>query len=284
MTSRTFVSAQDLLGLCSRPDVVIVDVRTALSDPAAGPREFLTAHVPRAVHAQLDSDLSGPVVRGVTGRHPLPKPEALADVFGGWGIGPGSFVVAYDDDGGAYAARLWWLLGWLGHHDVAVLEGGWSAWKRAGGALESGPARPRPSRVFQPRIDEARVVDVQTIARDPAALRLLDARAADRFAGENETIDPVGGHIPGARNLPWPSLLSADRMLQPVTALRSQIDSALAGAALDRTVVYCGSGVTACLDLLVMAHVGRAGAKLFPGSWSEWITDGQRGVARGTGG
>ena len=283
MASRTFVTAKELKGLHTRPEVVVVDVRTALGAPSVGARDFLEAHVPGAVHAQLDTDLSGPVVRGVTGRHPLPAPDALARVLGGWGIGAGSFVVAYDDHGGAYAARLWWLLGWLGHDDVAVLEGGWSAWTRAGGARESGPARARSTRVFEPQVRPERIVDVQTIERDPSALRLLDARAADRFAGENETIDPIGGHIPGAHNLPWPALLQQDRTLRPVDSLRAQIDAALAGVPPEQAIVYCGSGVTACLDLLVMTHVGRTGAKLFPGSWSEWITNGQRGVECGRG-
>lgn len=281
MTSRTFVSAEELKAIQPRPDVVIVDVRTALGDPRVGADAFLQGHVPGAVHAQLDVDLSGPVVPGNTGRHPLPDPEALAKVLGAWGIDEGVEVIAYDDHGGAFAARLWWLLGWIGHDRVAVLEGGWSAWVREGGATEVGPARERAPRSFRPRVRHERLVHAATIEGAAGSLRLLDARTADRFAGENETIDPIGGHIPGARNLPWPSLLRADKTLAATETLRSRIDDALDGVPPEDAVVYCGSGVTACLDLLVMAHVGRAGARLYPGSWSEWITDSRRGVARG---
>jgi thiosulfate/3-mercaptopyruvate sulfurtransferase len=205
----------------------------------------------------------------------------LAALLGRWGIGDGVHVVAYDDQGGAFAARLWWLLGWLGHDDVAVLEGGWSAWLRAGGDVEQGVGRARPAREFTARCRPERVVDATLLEREAGALRLLDARTSDRFAGENEAIDPVGGHIPGARSLPWSSLVGVDKRLATTGEIEARIDAALDGVAPERAVLYCGSGVTACFDLLVMAHVGRAGARLYPGSWSEWITDGRRGVARG---
>lgn len=260
----------------------IVDCRFSLDDPDRGERAYLEAHIPGAVFAHLERDLSAAHVPGVTGRHPLPAPGTLAATFGAWGIGAGVQVVAYDDTGGSMAARLWWLLRWLGHDAVAVLDGGWQAW-RAAGLPEATGRQERPAAAFRPAPRPALVADAPAVARasgEPDSV-VLDARAADRVRGENETIDPVAGHIPGAVSAPYADNLRADGRFRPRAELRTRFEGALGGASPDAAIVYCGSGVTAAHDVLAMEHAGLSGARLYPGSWSEWITDPDRPVAVG---
>ena len=262
--------------------IAVVDVRHRLTDPAWGAAAYAESHIAGAVFAHLDADLSAPVVPGVTGRHPLPTPEAAAATFGALGIDAGVQVVAYDDIGGAFAARLWWLLKWLGHDAAAVLDGGWPAWQAAGGP-ERGGIEHRRARTFVPRPRPAMVVDADATAAAAArgAPRVFDARAADRFAGQNETIDPVAGHIPGAASLPFAGNLGPDGRFLSAAALAARLDAALAGTPTEEAIVYCGSGVTAAHLVLAAAHAGRPLPRLYAGSWSEWITDPTRGVATG---
>ncbi|MBK6769748.1 MAG: sulfurtransferase [Ardenticatenales bacterium] len=277
----------DVRALAARLDadgteLAVVDCRHRLADPAWGATAYRESHVPDAVFADLDRDLSAPVVPGVTGRHPLPSPDALAATLGGWGIDAATQVVAYDDIGGAFAARLWWLLKWLGHDAVAVVDGGWPAWLAAGLPVRSGVEH-RAARTFAPRPRPAMVADADTTAAAAAGgtVRVLDARAADRFAGQNETIDPVAGHIPGAVSLPFAGGLGPDGRLLSPAVLASRFDGALAGADAAEAIVYCGSGVTAAHLVLAAAHAGRPLPRLYAGSWSEWIVDPARGVATG---
>jgi thiosulfate/3-mercaptopyruvate sulfurtransferase len=264
-------------------DWVVVDCRFLLAEPAAGERAYLAAHIPGAVYAHLERDLSAPVVPGRSGRHPLPAPADLAATFGRLGIGPGSQVVAYDDAGGALAAsRLWWLLRWLGHSSVAVLDGGWQAWLAGGRPTRDG-VETRPATRFRPRERPELVAETTLVAglAGAADARLLDARGADRFRGENETIDPVAGRIPGAVSAPFAHNLGPDGRFLAAAALRERYEALCGGAPADRVAVYCGSGVTAAHDILAMVHAGLGEARLYPGSWSEWITDPARPIASG---
>lgn len=281
---RTLIDTDTLHRHLSHPDWAVVDCRFSLADPEQGRTQYRQGHVPGAVYAHLDDDLSGPVVPGRTGRHPLPDPGALSQRVGSWGIGPGVQVVAYDDLRGAIAARLWWLLGWLGHDDVAVLDGGWAAWVAAGLPQGTRAATPRP-RSFEPRIRSAWTVDAQEAARVGAArdATLLDARTGLRYRGEEEPIDAVAGHVPGAISAPWPDNVGHDGRFLPAAALRARFDGLLEGTDPTRAVCYCGSGVTANHDVLAMVHAGLPRPRLYPGSWSEWITDPARPVATGDG-
>lgn len=276
---RTLIEPAELTPHLRDPRWVIVDCRFDLADPDAGRRGYDQGHIPGAVYAHLDNDLSGPRT-SASGRHPLPDPQVLAATLGGWGISADSIVVAYDDRSGAMAARLWWLLRWLGHDAVAVLNGGLAAWRQAGLPLDTAPAEPTPARfVAQPRPELIAEADELLSAGD--RLRLLDARAAPRFRGEVEPIDPVAGHIPGAVNHPFDRNLDADGRFLPRERLAEALRSALGGAPPAQVVSSCGSGVTACHTLLALEHVGLTGARLYPGSWSEWIRDPSRPVARG---
>jgi thiosulfate/3-mercaptopyruvate sulfurtransferase len=268
----------------SDPEWLFVDCRFDIRNPARGPQLYRASHVKGAVYADLDRDLSGRIAPGVTGRHPLPEPDALARVFSRWGIGSRTQVVAYDESTGAMAAaRLWWLLKWAGHNAVAVLEGGLNAWIAAGlpcmEGAESGTRRPS---VFLPALDAALALDagqVRAVLGNPA-WAVLDARAADRFRGENETIDPVAGHIDGAISAPYAAALGQDGFFKPVPEVAQLYKSLMGGRDAAHTVIYCGSGVTAAHGILACAHAGLGMPRLYPGSWSEWITDPGRPVAR----
>lgn len=279
MPHETLIDASELRLHLDDPAWAPVDCRFDLADPHAGQAAYLAGHIPGAVYAHLERDLSGPAAPG-RGRHPLPPPEFLSAAFARWGIGPGVQVVAYDDCGGGRAARLWWCLRWLGHRDAAVLDGGIGAWIESGGPLRAGEET-RPPRPFDARIQAGWIAEAGEIERrlDDPTMVLLDSRAPERYRGEIEPIDPAAGHIPGARNRPWEVNLDArGRMLSPGT-LRAAFDELLDGAAPQSAVVYCGSGVTACQNLLAMAHAGLAGARLYPGSWSEWSADSRRPIA-----
>ncbi len=280
----TLIDAATLARHLDDPGWVIVDCRFSLADTEAGRRAYGEAHIPGAVYAHLDEDLSGPVIPGKTGRHPLPPVDVVAARFSRWGIGPGVQVVAYDDLSGAIAARLWWLLRWLGHDAVAVLDGGWPAWL-AGGFPATGEAPAPRRRSFAPQPRPGLLVDaafVETVRRD-AAHRVVDSRTPERYRGEEEPIDPVAGHIPGAVNAPHPENVDAEGAWRSPEQLRVRFEAVLGDVPPTQTVFYCGSGVTACRNILAMEHAGLKDAKLYAGSWSEWIADGEREVEKGDG-
>jgi thiosulfate/3-mercaptopyruvate sulfurtransferase len=260
---------------------VIVDCRHDLARPDWGRQEFAAAHIAGAVFAHLDHDLSGPVTPH-SGRHPLPDPAMLAAFLGAAGIDAHTHVVAYDQDRSMYAARLWWLLRWLGHERVSVLNGGLAAWRAAQLPLAATSA-PRTAVRFIARPALVRSVTTAEVARELGAgdLLLLDARAPDRFAGQNETLDPVAGHVPGARNQPCAQNLAADGHLQPTAVLAQMWRTVLGATPPAQVVAMCGSGVTACHNLLAMQLAGLPGARLYAGSFSEWIRDPTRQVATG---
>ena len=281
MTTRTLIEAEALASLLGDARLRVFDCRFDLARPAYGRAAYGEEHLPGAVFADLNTDLSAPAT-ATSGRHPLPAPEVFAARLRAWGVNADSRVVAYDDSNGAYAARLWWMLRWLGHDDVAVLDGGMRRWLQLGLPLtEDVPAptpgdfiaRPRPGMVVS-------APAVLTAAPDPSA-RVLDARAPERYRGEVEPIDKVAGHIPGARNHPFGMSLDSQGRFLPSHVLRDALAANLDGVAPESTIVYCGSGVTACHVLLSLEHAGLTGARLYPGSWSEWSGDPSRPVATG---
>lgn len=278
---KTLIEPHELAARIADADaaLAIVDCRHDLARPQWGAEAYAAGHIPGAVLAHLDRDLSSPVTPS-SGRHPLPDPDRLAATLGGWGIDRSVQVVAYDQSSGAIAARLWWLLRFFGHDRAAVLNGGFAAWQAQGFPIAREPSSP-PSRLFtgEPRL--ASVASAAEIAQGLAReeIVLVDARAADRFAGSNETLDPVAGHVPGARNHPFTRNLDAGgRFLAPAELGRRWRET-LAGASPSRVVSMCGSGVTACHNLLALELAGLPGARLYAGSWSEWIRDPARPVA-----
>ena len=275
------ISAAGLAAHRDAPDWVLLDCRFDLLQPEAGRRAFAEGHIPGSRYAHLERDLSGPV-SGATGRHPLPEPAVLAETFGAWGIDETVQVVVYDALDGAYAARAWWLLHWLGHPAVAVLDGGFQAWCAAGLPVTPEEQR-RPERIFHSREPRSLAVTTEQVAAalGSDAMQLWDARAAVRFRGEQEPIDPVGGHIPLPRTRLYTDNLQSDgHFLDPGT-LRRAWRQVLGDTPSERVVHYCGSGVTACHNLLAMEIAGLSGSRLYAGSWSEWIRDPTRPVAVG---
>lgn len=266
---------------------VLVDARcppvVAGGDRRAGHAAWAAGHLPGAVHADLDVDLAAPVQPvGDAGRHPLPAEADLAATLGGWGITPDTPVVVYDaDDGSMAAARLWWLLRAFGHGQVRVLDGGVEAWQAAGQPLDTAVPEPQVQPPYPGRYDSGQLAGIDEVAARVAAGVggwLLDARAPARYAGFHEPVDPVAGHVPGALNLPYASLVGDGRLLPPAT-IRARVQALpLSGAPRD-WVVMCGSGVTACHLLLALEHAGLGGARLFAGSWSGWASDSRRPVA-----
>jgi thiosulfate/3-mercaptopyruvate sulfurtransferase len=243
--------------------------------------DYIEAHIPGAIYVHLDKALSAPIVAGKTGRHPLPSPEYAAEFFANCGIGEKTQVVAYDAAGGAVAAvRAWWMLKWLGHEAVAVLDGGWQKWQREGRTVSS-KMESRSSIKFKPQVRTDLSVDVASVQKmidDPGSC-LLDSRSADRYRGENETIDPVAGHIPGAVSAPYQDNLKPDGTFRSPEELRERFQSLIGETPVDEVVFYCGSGVTAIHNILAVAHAGLGMPKLYPGSWSEWITDPERPIS-----
>ncbi len=261
---------------------VPIDCRFDLLRPAAGRDAYRSGHVPGARYASLDEHLSAPVTAG-SGRHPLPDPARFATWLAGLGVGDDSVVVAYDDASGAYAARLWWMLRWIGHERVAVLDGGYAAWIAAGGAVETGePAPPRPASLHARPDATAQLTtaEVEQALADPRCV-LVDARAAERFTGATEPLDRVPGHVPGARNHPFVRNLGPDGRFLEAAELRRRWIDFLRGAAPTSVISMCGSGVTACHNLLALEIAGLHGAKLYPGSYSEWVANPARSVATG---
>ncbi len=280
------ISATELLPQTrSGSGVVVLDCSFDLADTSAGKQAFDQAHLPGSRYAHLDQDLSGNKT-GNNGRHPLPTRQALADTMARWGVTPVTHVVVYDNQGLPYAARAWWLLRWMGHANVAVLDGGLTAWLAAGGTVANtvtmGTATAPPYPTLPPAmatVDAAAVL--QSLQSASPQLQLLDARAAERYRGDAEALDPVAGHIPGAKQRFFKDNLQADGCFKPAAELRAEF-LALALPAGQTLVHQCGSGVTACHNLLAMAHAGLGEGALYPGSWSEWCSDPARPVARGS--
>jgi len=259
-------------------DRVIVDCRFNLASPGSGEQAYRAGHIPGAWYAHLDRDLAGPPAPG-SGRHPLPDPAALVALFSRWGVGRTTLVVAADDAGGAIAARLWWLLRWMGHRRAALLDGGIPAWVAQGLPLSTAP--PSPGRgTFTGTPGQMPVLDAADIAAGlrERSLLLLDARARARYLGEQEPIDPVAGHIPGAVNAPFQDSLAADGRFRGRAVLRTMLAGRTAGV--PRVAAMCGSGVTACHTIFALEHAGLGTASLYPGSWSGWIADPAHPVAR----
>lgn len=281
MRNEHLISAQALESRAN-DDIVIVDCRFDLLDPEAGLRAYEQAHIPGAVFADLERDLSGPISE-TTGRHPLPDARVLADSFGRLGIDRSIPVVAYDAASGALAARCWWLLRWLGHDDVRLLDGGLAAWERQGFSLDSGAAHPQP-RIFGADPRDGMLLDVQELIDNGATadgLNLIDARDSLRFRGEAEPIDAVAGHIPGALNLPFAAMLDTDESWLPDDAVRELWAGTVGEDPAVETAVMCGSGVTACHLVLSALMAGYREPRVYVGSWSEWIRDPRRPVATG---
>jgi thiosulfate/3-mercaptopyruvate sulfurtransferase len=276
----TLITADELARQLDDSQWIVCDCRHDLTDYEAGRREYASAHIPGARFLHLDEDLSGPKT-GLNGRHPLPHPATFALRLGALGIDSTKQVIAYDASGGCYAARLWWMLRWSGHSAVAVLDGGWQAWTAGGHPVSAEEPRVQ-SATYTPRLRPDLAVDaayVATHCTDPA-IALIDARAPDRFRGENETLDPVAGHIPGALNRFFRSNLEASGSFKPAEALKNEFVSLLGTRSPGTAVHQCGSGVTACHNLLAMEHAGLSGSRLYAASWSEWVSDRSRPVSR----
>ncbi len=281
MHFRTLIGAEALADRLGDPRLRVFDCRFDLARPDEGRRRYEDAHLPGATYADLNRDLSAPAT-ATSGRHPLPSPAVFESRLRAWGVNTDSLVVACDDGNGMYAARLWWMLRWLGHDDVAVLDGGLRRWMQL--ALPVTDERPEPvagNFVARPRtslaVDAAAVLDASS---DPGA-RVIDVRAPERYRGEVEPIDAVAGHVPGARNHPFVESLDADGRFLGPDALREALLRSLDGVTPGRTIAMCGSGVTACHLLLALEHAGLPGGRLYSGSWSEWSSDPSRPVRTG---
>jgi thiosulfate/3-mercaptopyruvate sulfurtransferase len=275
------VTTEELARHLGDPHWIVIDTRHDLVDPAKGPSLYAEGHIPGAYFMHVDDDLSAPRT-GTNGRHPLPDLGVFAAKVNERGVTPDSKVVVYDDAGGGFAVRLWWMLRWLGHEKVALLDGGYPLWVKEGRSVTKDAAPQRPG-AFVPKPRLGGTVDAHYIERFSTApsTRLIDARAAERFEGRQETIDPVAGHIPGAVNRFWKENLEPDGRFKPAARLRPEYESILVGLAPGRVVHMCGSGVTACHNLFAMELAGLGGSKLYPGSWSEWCADPARAVAKG---
>ncbi len=284
MTFDTLINCDTLLANLHQPDWRVFDCRFDLADTRRGERAYREGHIPGAHYAHLDRDLSSPITPQ-TGRHPLPAVETLAAWLGAHGVDDATQVAVYDDSGGTMAVRLWWLLRWLGHPRVALLDGGWPAWSAAGLPVETRPAPPPTPAAFRARPDGRQIVStgeiVQQLNSGSRSLLIMDARTRERFRGDAEPIDPVAGHIPGAISLPLQENLRPDGTFKTEEALRDLYLTALAGHAPGDVAAMCGSGVTACHNLLAMELAGLHGGRLYAGSWSEWIRDPSHPVATG---
>lgn len=285
MTFTTLISATDLRTHADDANCLLVDCRHDLTNSDAGRNAYLAGHIPGARFAHLDLILSGAKTDAggkFFGRHPLPERPALIAALRELGINDHTQVIAYDAHGGMFAARLWWLLRWLGHAEVAVLDGGIAAWQAAGGTLTDAVTAPATPGTLTESTALVSTVNANTLLENlnTAALTVVDARAADRFRGENETLDATGGHIPGAKNRFFKDNLDQNGNFKSAAQLRSEWSQVVSDP---RTaVMQCGSGVTACHNLLALEVAGLAGARLYPGSWSEWSSDPSRPVATGS--
>ena len=276
----TLIDTTELARHGGDPAFVVVDVRHDLAQPGYGENAYAQAHVPGAVFAHIDRDLSAPAT-GRNGRHPLPTPEAAAAVFGRLGIDTTKQVVAYDQGSGVYAARLWWMLRWLGHDNVALLDGGFARWSREGRPVESEARAAKPATFLPARVRPTVNATGVAASLPRHDLVLLDARAAERYRGDVEPLDQVAGHIPGALNRPHSRNVAADGTFRSATELLGEFEAMLHGRSPGDVVHYCGSGVSACHNILAMTIAGYPLTRLYPGSWSEWCADPKRPVAKG---
>lgn len=281
MEYKTILSAQDLAQHLNDPNWAIVDCRFVLTAIERGEQNYQRSHIPSAVYAHLERDLSAKIIPGVTGRHPWPTIDQAVQFFSRIGIDENVQVVVYDDAGGALAAvRVWWMLRWLGHEAVAVLNGGWQEWVYSDLPVQT-EIIPRQPRIFHPKPRPEILVDVgeiNTMRTDPS-YRVFDARASDRYHGLNETIDPIAGHIPGALNAPYTQNLTEDNLMKSAEELRQIYSPLIDDLPVNHIAFYCGSGVTSIHNALAMMHAGLGEARIYAGSWSEWITDPERPIA-----
>ena len=279
MSYKTLISTGDAHKNLNHRQWLFIDCRYYLENPVQGQYEYSLSHLPGALYADLANDLSSPVEPGVTGRHPLPDVEKLCKLFSKWGIGEGVQVVVYDQGPGMVAARLWWMLHWLGHDKVAVMDGGWNKWR-----AEAKPVTTEmPITTLQPfkaKVHRELVVDVEDVMAgiNNGNIKLLDARAADRYRGQNETLDPIAGHIPGALSAPFGNNVGADGCFRSAPELHELYNTLIGESNASNAIVYCGSGVTAAHTILTLMHLGFGMARLYPGSWSHWITDKRRPI------
>ena len=282
MEYRTLISVQDLEQRYQLDDWLVVDCRFYLTDKERGRSLYLESHIPGAVYAHLEEDLSSAIIPGVTGRHPLPTDDDFVKVVSNWGITDGMQVVVYDDMGGSIAVRLWWMLRKHGHMDVAVLDGGYQEWERARYATVSGEES-RETRQFLNRPQPGGVVTTEELLDniEQPTIRVLDVRKPRRYRGEEEPIDPVAGHIPGAISAPYAENTGEDGKFLPIDELRQRYETMLEGTTPDKVAFYCGSGVTSIQNVFVLSYLGIEGANLYVGSWSQWIADPDRPVATG---
>ncbi|HXD16185.1 MAG TPA: sulfurtransferase [Vicinamibacterales bacterium] len=277
----TLISPELLEAHLSDNSWLIADCRYNLKDEEWGRAQYLAGHVPGAVFVDLAHDLAAPRT-GTNGRHPLPAVDTMAATFARLGIGDRTQVIAYDQDAGAFASRLWWMLRYLGHEAVAVLDGGFARWTREARAVRGGDDARAPATFTPHPRGDMRVMADEVVARlgDPS-MRLIDARSPQRFAGEPDPLDTVYGHIPHARNRHYRDNVAADGTMRQAGELKAEFERVLGERSANEAVMYCGSGITACYNLLAMEHAGLKGAKLFAGSWSEWEADPERPVERG---
>lgn len=283
MSIAQLISPQHLVERQQKPGLVILDCRSSLDDLDYGQRSYAEGHIEGASYADLLNDLSGRITKGVSGRHPLPDPQALIERLHFWGINNDSEIVLYDDGPGAYAARAWWLLAWLGKRDgVFILDGGLKAWHAAGLPLSLDPPEHQEGR-FHGKPDHSLVLNADDVQKklDAPDVTLIDARAPARFRGEVEPIDPIAGHIPGAQCAAFTDNLGPTGQFLPAEQLKQRFADTLKGRPPEKLVAYCGSGVTACHNLFALCLAGYPLGRLYAGSWSEWINDPQRGVATG---
>jgi thiosulfate/3-mercaptopyruvate sulfurtransferase len=280
-TWTTLIGAAELRALLADGATpVIVDCGFDLADTAAGERAWREGHLAGSHYLHLDHDLSG-AKTGRNGRHPLPERSVFAATLGRLGVTPATQVIVLDRQGGPYAARLWWMLRWMGHEAVAVLDGGLQAWVAAGGSLDKAEPTASAAAPYPDRQPLAATTNAEALAAQLGRVKLVDARAGERFRGEVEPLDTAAGHIPGALNRFFKDNLAADGCFKPAETLRGEYLALLGSDAVARTVHQCGSGVTACHNLLAMEHAGLTGSRLYPGSWSEWSADPARPIARG---
>lgn len=279
--SSLLVTTDELIAHIDDPNWRVFDCRHDLQNTEYGAKAYAKGHIPGALFVNLDNDLSGNKT-GHNGRHPLPDPDTFAKRLGDWGVGPDMQVVAYDNEGGIFASRLWWMLRWLGHDTVALLDGGLPGWRRAKQPLVTDVPDVTPTTFSsRPQALTASADDVLATLQSPEVL-ILDARAPERFSGAEETLDPVGGHIPGAVNrFYFDNLDDSGCYFKPVDELRADFEALLLGRDPAKVVQQCGSGVTACHNLLAMEVAGLNGSRLYPGSWSEWCADPARPMATG---
>jgi len=276
----TLISAAELAARLPDPTWVIVDCRHQLADVDAGERAYRAAHIAGAQFMHMDRDLSG-AKTGVNGRHPLPRIADIVATFSRAGIDDSKQVIAYDQNKGMWAARLWWLLQWLGHPAVAVLDGGLDRWIAEGQLLTAEEPRVQPATfIARQPTPTASAAEIMEHLRG-GAFTVIDARAPERYRGDIEPIDPVAGHIPGAVNRPYDANLTEQGTFKPALQLRAEFETLLDESAPESVVHHCGSGVTACHNVLAMAIAGLPGSRLYPGSWSEWIAAPERPIARG---